>query len=342
MKIKSKTKKPLTKDELSSLVKDSFGNEAEVKKVQELHDGYFNTAYLLEIVKKDGKIIDTVLKVAPIPEMRLMTYENDCMNTEMEVFKILKENGSIPVPNVLGYNFRHDIVKRDCLFTEKLIGTSWDKVKLSKEDKKKLKHELGVINARVNSIKGNFYGYFSYSDKSYNKTWKSAFSKMMQNVLDDGIALKVDLKKICKKNPEEIMDLILKKGAIPLDEVTEPQLVHWDLWKGNIFVKNKNNHYFIDGITDTERAFWGDPLMEFGFMNIKKEKDFQNGYESEGGNKYLDSRGQQIRRCMYNIYLGVIMVIEPSSRLYEGFIPFIVTQYGKFVLKSNLKKLEKF
>ncbi|MCP4764345.1 MAG: aminoglycoside phosphotransferase family protein, partial [archaeon] len=86
MKIKSKTKKPLTEGELSSLVKDSFGNDAEVTKAEELHDGYFNTAYLLEIVKKDGKMIDTVLKVAPIPEMRLMTYENDCMNTEMEVF----------------------------------------------------------------------------------------------------------------------------------------------------------------------------------------------------------------------------------------------------------------
>ena len=62
-----------------------------------------------------------------------------------------------------------------------------------------------------------------------------------------------------------------------LDEVSEPALVHWDLWAGNVFVKDGK----ITGITDFERALWGDPLMEHYFRMItepKRPEAFLRGY----------------------------------------------------------------
>ena len=42
------------------------------------------------------------------------------------------------------------------------------------------------------------------------------------------------------------------------DEVKEPSLVHWDMWEGNVFVKEKH----VLGIIDWERAMWGEAFMD--------------------------------------------------------------------------------
>ena len=47
-----------------------------------------------------------------------------------------------------------------------------------------------------------------------------------------------------------------------LDEVTEPRYVEWDLWDSNVLVRDGA----IVGIIDHERAFYGDPLIEAGFV----------------------------------------------------------------------------
>ena len=41
-------------------------------------------------------------------------------------------------------------------------------------------------------------------------------------------------------------------------------------WEGNIFVDQIKGEYHIVGITDFERAFWGDPLMELFFWRVHK------------------------------------------------------------------------
>jgi len=43
-----------------------------------------------------------------------------------------------------------------------------------------------------------------------------------------------------------------------------PQLVHWDAWDANFFVKDGK----ITGILDFERALWADPLMEAQFRAL--------------------------------------------------------------------------
>jgi len=53
-----------------------------------------------------------------------------------------------------------------------------------------------------------------------------------------------------------------------LRDVTEPRLLHWDLWDGNVLRKEGR----VSGIVDFERAIWGDPLMEFYFGRFHNSK----------------------------------------------------------------------
>ncbi|MGW2815569.1 phosphotransferase family protein [Streptomyces sp. NPDC001415] len=54
------------------------------------------------------------------------------------------------------------------------------------------------------------------------------------------------------------------RDGYALDEVTEPRLVHFDLWPGNIFAHpgDDTRPVRITGLIDHERAFWGDPAAE--------------------------------------------------------------------------------
>ena len=52
-------------------------------------------------------------------------------------------------------------------------------------------------------------------------------------------------------------------GTPALDEITEPRLVYWDLWDGNVMVDTTTHE--LTGMLDLERALWGDPLMESQF-----------------------------------------------------------------------------
>jgi aminoglycoside phosphotransferase (APT) family kinase protein len=129
---------------------------------------------------------------------------------------------------------------------------------------------------------------------------------MFDDLLADGEARRVPL-------PLDYAALRARVEAVTpvLDEVQTPQLVHWDLWDGNIFVDGPSGR--ITGIIDFERALWGDPLMEFQYRTLETTPAFRLGY----GRSLLESPTAPARRTLYNLYLYLIMIIECSYRAYE-------------------------
>ncbi|MFX0119845.1 MAG: phosphotransferase family protein [Candidatus Hodarchaeota archaeon] len=332
--MKSKSKKPLTFSEIQQVIEYSLGTP-KLGSIVELTDGWFNAAYSIELPDLDQEV---VMKIAPPPEIKVLTYEKNIMQTEFQVYKLLKEKTDVPVPAILSYDFEHDILNRDFLILEKLKGVPWNKIKnnLSQEQNDQLKYQMGVYAAHINSNIGKYFGYFTDYDKSYNKNWEETFLNMVKNVLDDGILLDVKL----PQTREKIMKLIEKRTET-LDAVKIPQLVHWDLWEGNIFIKDKGSrNYVIEGIIDCERALWGDPLIEYEFINSPTNKAFLKGFEKGRKAKFEFSNNLKTRRRLYNVYLFLIMVTEAKSRGYHGSEALSIINWAKDQLQNNLTQLE--
>lgn len=293
--MESGTKLKLDVEELKVLVREAFGTEPE--ETEELPDGWANTAYRIRL--PEGKRV--VLKLAPLPEVKLMRYEVSLMRTEVEMLKRLED--VLPVPRVFVYDDSRRLVLSEYFFMEYLEGDPYNKVKksLNPEEREAVELQLGRYNRLLNEVRGERFGPY-WTPAPAGTGWYEVFQGMMRDVLEDGREMAVEL----PVDGQEIMGLV-KSCRKALEEVAEPRLVHWDLWDGNVFVQNGR----ITGLIDFERALWGDPLLEAYFRNRTLTEAFRKGYGLEAF-----TAAQETRRMLYDLYLDLIMHIE---RLFRQF-----------------------
>ncbi len=297
--MKSLTKNKQNEETISKMVEKHFA-PFQMKSYQELTEGYFSMAY--EICLNNEKKV--ILKIAPLKETRVMTCEKNIMFSEVEAMKIAKKTGKIPVPDVIVYDDSCTICQSPYFFMEKLDGGSLNMQKnsLSEDQIANIYIEVGDINRRINQISCPCFGYPGQPEFQGDE-WHSVFQKMLDAGICDAQNGNVDL-----KIPISTLKERLKKDKDIFDEVTEPKLVHWDCWDGNIFVENGS----VTGIIDWERSLWGDPLMEVGFRTYSDNSSFLKGYG-------IDSltENQQRRALWYDIYLLIIGSLECEYRQYE-------------------------
>lgn len=297
--MESLTKNKQSEDIIRKMVKKFFALD-EMKTYRELTEGYFNVAY--EVTLKSGNVV--ILKVAPPKEVSVMTYEKNIMFSEVEAMKMVAENIDIPAPKVLGYDDSCTICSSPYFFMERLDGHSLNFIKknLSQDEIQNIYMEAGSINKKINDINCPCFGYPGQSEYQGQK-WYSVFRKMLESGVSDANKGNVDL-----KIPISEMWNYLERDKYIFDEVTEPKLVHWDCWDGNIFVENG----VITGFIDWERSLWADPLMEVGFRTYSDNTSFQKGY----GLKTL-TRNEKHRALWYDIYLMILVSSEYEYRKYE-------------------------
>lgn len=305
--MESKTKNRQSKEVLLEMTRLAFGancaSEGEFA-VKELKEGYFNAAY--EIVLMDGRKV--VLKIAPPIKVDIMSYERNIMKTEVDMLRMVKAATDVPVPEIYYYDGSRQLIDSDYYFMEHIKGIPYNIAKkdLSIEVQKEIERQLGSCNKRINTITGDYFGYPG-SQELQDQSWQAVFVKMVEAVLQDGEKMDVDL----GASYEDIR-LNLRNMSQLLKEITQPRLIHWDLWDGNVFVEEGR----ITGIIDFERALWGDALMEHCFRGIVDSTlstPFLEGYEWTSF-----TEEERKRRILYNIYLYLIMVIECAYREYDN------------------------
>jgi hypothetical protein len=120
----SLTKHPLSSAELTTLVRQAFGPEAAVAEWSELTDGSYNTAMAVNLA--DGR--DLVLKVAPAPNLRLLTHEVDLMRTEVDVYRHSASAG-VAAPSTVYADFTRAVIGTDYAFLSRVDGVSFDTVR---------------------------------------------------------------------------------------------------------------------------------------------------------------------------------------------------------------------
>lgn len=164
------------------------------------------------------------------------------------------------------------------------------------------KEQLGAANRQINSIRGTAFGPLAGPGDA---SWRRVFTDIVEDVLADGERRGVEL-----GWEYDTVREVLAEHAASLDEVTEPRLVEWDLWDGNVLVRDGK----IACVIDHERAFFGDPLIEHGFAGTQMaafgdSTHFMRGY----GHPPLTGT-ESVRRRLYCLHLMLIMVIETIYR----------------------------
>ncbi len=176
------------------------------------------------------------------------------------------------------------------------------KAAMSPEEREAVERELGFHNRKINDIQGERFG--GFFQEGSREGWSQVFRRMVQDVLEDGKDRGVPLPfsyEGAEREADRRMDV--------LAEVTEPRLVHWDLWDGNVFVRDGR----IVGFIDFERALWGDPLMEYYWGRLAVSPAFRRGY---GEGELTEAK--RVRRKLYDFYLDLILLIECAYRGYAN------------------------
>lgn len=305
--MKSKTKYLISDEQITQLVKANFGDKTRVGKIEELKGGMFNSAYRVERLSEADSVI---LKVSVRPGTTVLSYEKDLMPVEVEVYRLISEQTSIPVPKILCADFSKSLLDSNYFFMSALQGEAMNTIqsKLSKDNIEAIKKELGSYFGQIHQITGPHFGYFSQDPLRQFTTWKQAFLSMTGDILRDGREHRVRL-------PYERVEKVLQKHSGLLDAVQEPVLVDYDLWTGNIFLVNNGSGYQIEAIIDFERAFWGDAYADFSciFMlseKIWREPVFWSSYLSASASQKSITREDETRINLYSLYLWMIMTVE--------------------------------
>jgi aminoglycoside phosphotransferase (APT) family kinase protein len=303
--MQSRTKSHQSREKIGEMVKRAFPKTALAEgddAVIEFTEGWFNAVYKVGLA--DGR--EVVLKIAPPPSAEIMSYERNIMATEVAAMRLAKQNPSIPVPEIYAYDTTLQVCGSEYYFMEKAAGSNYELTKksLPKETRTAIDQQIGAIVKELNKFTGTYFGYEG-NPALRAPTWKEAFLKICDAVLEDGQKKSADY----VFSVEEIRSVI-QKHAHTLEAVTLPQLVHWDLWDLNVFVKEGK----VSGVIDFERALWADPLMEAQFRALAYGgiTDSLHGY-----GKTAFTPDEDIRNHLYSLHLGLVMATECQYRNYD-------------------------
>jgi aminoglycoside phosphotransferase (APT) family kinase protein len=290
----SLTKPTLSPQQLASICQRHLGDR--LASSLELKDGWFNAAFLL--TTKSGR--EAVLKVGPPASVRLMRYEANMMYAEVSVLQILRADAGVPVPTVIAYDTSREFVDSDLFLSERLRGKPLNHLRneLDAESQERIDANIGIELRKIHDVGGSRFGVFN---QPIHASWPAAFLCLVDWLRSDADDLGVEI-------PVGAFDE-MAPHLWALTEVERPALVHWDLWDGNIFVDPET--YEITGLIDCERALWGDPLLEFNFLDPKPS--FLRTY----GNEIYSRPGARTRRQLYDLYLHLIYVIETKFRGFD-------------------------
>jgi aminoglycoside phosphotransferase (APT) family kinase protein len=247
-----------------------------------------------------------VLKVPPEPTVPGLTYESELLVSEAEFYRAAAQV-DVPAPRVLALG--------GTLLMTACPGEPWDGT-LTDTERTYLRTELGRQVARLHTVTGPAFGYPSGALGPLAPDWRTAFTGMLDAVLDDARRYGARLPR-----PADDVARTLRAGYDALDEVTVPCLVHFDLWRGNILVDRASGQARIGGLIDGERMFWGDPLAEFVSLallgDIRTDDAFLAGYREAEGRADFDVPAR-VRLALYRAYLYLIMLAETVPRAVDA------------------------
>jgi aminoglycoside phosphotransferase (APT) family kinase protein len=308
----SRTKVALGADQIEALMRDAFGTRARVGGARAAEGGMYNAGYHIDLLGAGPARV--FLKVAPPDEIEALTHERDLMRAEAATMARLAEAEIGCAPSILIADFSRRMIDRDYLVLEHRDGAPLSGIapELTPQQIADVRGQIGRIAGRVRELTAPAFGY-PHLGALQAPTWSAAFGRMVGAVLADARRFGVDL----PRGGANLAAAFAGAGSL-LDEVAIAELVHFDLWDGNILVRTGDDGPQVTGVIDWERAFYGDPLAELvclaGFKAPDPGMAVMGGLaEARGGPVLLDDPALA-RLAVYRAYLWLIMIVESKPR----------------------------
>ena len=298
------TKLSVTDDVLTTLVAPL----GELRSATALTGGMFASTYRVDLADER----QVVVKIVSADTDRLLQYERGILATEAAIYRVAA--GQVPVPTVLHEDFSRSLVAGDAVVASFLSGTPWHGLTLSEEQTATARANLGGAMAAMHRITGERFGYPAPESELAATTWREAFTLMIEAVLGDAARWNVT-------QPADRVRAALTQHGHLLDAVTRPALIHNDLWEGNIFLDPASLD--IVGIIDTERAVWGDPLLDlagsdqFGIGTVNPDLLAGNTAAEGVLAAELARPGGAERLALYRLYYALLLSTEGTIRGYD-------------------------
>jgi aminoglycoside phosphotransferase (APT) family kinase protein len=298
----SASKTRIGPDQAHRAVETAFDSTVSLVGSAECEEGWFNAVYRLEL--SDGRAV--VLKVAPPPGFRAMRYEHKLMDTEVSMLRLVRENTDVPVPEVLFWDESCSVLPSPYFVMETCGGTLLSELRPRLDDDAQQVIDAQVARhvASINALAAPAFGR-PEPTAAHHATWSAAFDHLVAEHLADARDADVEL----PLPPDELVSLV-KNQAPHLDVVTDPHVVHWDLWDSNVFVDSESLD--VVGLIDFERGLWADPLMEAQFLS----KRGNDSLVAAHGMALFDQPSALERRRLYDLCLYLVMFIECAYRNY--------------------------
>lgn len=239
----------LTGKELCAVCGKTFGTEKHT--AQLLSGGLFNTTYLITLTETGRKY---VLRTGPVNRHLLLPFEENLMKGEAKVYDLLKEH-NIPCSTVVSCDTSKTVLDRDYMVVEYIESFPLCQLDEQNDQLEKLQEETGRYTKQIHHISGAGFGRISnaVTGKIF-PSWDSYFE-------DELTSWKKRVQTYQLYAPDELnwIEKAYEKTLPYLQKITQPKLVHADLWSGNVLVKKDDQNLSVAAIIDADRAIWGDP-----------------------------------------------------------------------------------
>ncbi|AHH99345.1 phosphotransferase family protein [Kutzneria albida] len=248
----------------------AFGAGTRVLAAQELGKGMYNNTYRVELAGQRP----VILRVAPEPA-RQYRIERDLMRNEHASVPYLAPLAAM-LPRTLTVDFTHELIGRDYLFQTLLDGVpaagglsayprpSWTGYF----------EQLGTLTRRLHSVRGKGFGPVM---GPLHERWSDALLAYLADTAAD-----LEQAGLAAGDVRQLAELVRRERAV-LDEITEPRLLHGDLWIVNTMISGDAREPTITGVFDCDRTSWGDPESDWTIFMAQRrpgtERDaFWNTY----------------------------------------------------------------
>jgi aminoglycoside phosphotransferase (APT) family kinase protein len=243
--------RPITGEQALAMCRRAFGAQVLPVSVVELGYGSYNSTYRVDLGTDRRPVI---LRVAPEPS-RQSRAERSLMRNEHASVPYLAPIAAL-MPSTLAADFTHEIIGRDYLFQTLLDGVPAPDglAAYPRPEWAPFFRQMGTITWHIHAVRGDSFGWVAGPRFA---CWRDAYTSLLAD-----LAAALEDARLDASDIRETIAAVALHADI-FDEITEPRLLHGDLWIANVMIAAHAAEPTITGVCDCDRASWGDPAADW-------------------------------------------------------------------------------